>query len=73
VMFEPLKDTVALLRTYGDKMPEEIDLLLQDSTWCPLQKLPEHWENNKRLCLRVADNAAPLQAAEAAILRQKCQ
>lgn len=29
VMFEPLKETVALLKTYGDKMPEEILLLLQ--------------------------------------------
>ncbi|XP_063266171.1 dynein axonemal heavy chain 17 [Prinia subflava] len=64
-MFEPLKETVALLKAYGDKMPEEIHL--------QLQKLPEDWENNKRLCLRVADNAAPLQAAEAAILRKKCQ
>lgn len=44
-----------------------------DPTWCPLQNLPELWDNNKRLCLRVAENAAPLQAAEAAILRQKCQ
>ncbi|XP_039572044.1 dynein heavy chain 17, axonemal isoform X2 [Passer montanus] len=65
MMFEPLKETVALLKTYGDKMPEEIHLLLQ--------KLPESWDNNKKLCLRVADNAAPLQAAEAAILRNKCQ
>lgn len=29
VMFEPLKETVALLKTYGDKMPEEIHLQLQ--------------------------------------------
>ncbi|NXJ22597.1 DYH17 protein, partial [Dicrurus megarhynchus] len=64
-MFEPLKETVALLKTYGDKMPEEIHLQLQN--------LPELWDNNKRLCLRVAENAAPLQAAEATILRQKCQ
>ncbi|KAM7035687.1 dynein axonemal heavy chain 17 [Acridotheres tristis] len=65
VMFEPLKETVALLKTYGDKMPEEIHL--------QLQKLPEHWDNNKKLCLRVAESAAPLQAAEAAVLRDKCQ
>lgn len=44
-----------------------------DLTQCPLQKLPEHWDNNKKLCLRVAENAAPLQAAEAAVVRQKCQ
>ncbi|XP_042635783.1 dynein axonemal heavy chain 17 [Catharus ustulatus] len=65
VMFEPLKETVALLKTYGDKMSDEIHL--------QLQKLPEQWDNNKKLCLRVADSAAPLQAAEAAILRDKCQ
>ncbi|XP_057895061.1 dynein axonemal heavy chain 17 [Melospiza georgiana] len=65
MMFEPLKETVALLKTYGDKMPEEILLLLQ--------KLPESWDNNKKLCLRVAESAAPLQAAEAAVIRNKCQ
>ncbi|NWV63827.1 DYH17 protein, partial [Malurus elegans] len=64
-MFEPLKATVELLKTYGDKMPEEVHLQLQN--------LPERWENNKRLCLRVAENAAPLQAAEAEILRKKSQ
>lgn len=91
MMFEPLKETVALLKTYGDKMPEEIHLLLQVGCWgvggragarwgragdpacCPLQKLPESWDNNKKLCLRVAESAAPLQAAEAAIIRSKCQ
>uniref|UniRef100_A0A8C5IYP6 Dynein axonemal heavy chain 17 n=1 Tax=Junco hyemalis TaxID=40217 RepID=A0A8C5IYP6_JUNHY len=65
MMFEPLKETVALLKTYGDKMPEEIHLLLQ--------KLPESWDNNKKLCLRVSESAAPLQAAEAAVIRNKCQ
>ncbi|NWV39884.1 DYH17 protein, partial [Grantiella picta] len=88
VMFEPLNETVALLRTYGDKMPEEVHLQLRvgclgcgrlgrglqagDPTWCPLQNLPERWENNKRLCLRAAESAAPLQAAEASIIRKKC-
>ncbi|NXE96762.1 DYH17 protein, partial [Menura novaehollandiae] len=64
-MFEPLKETVALLGTYGDKMPEGIHLQLQN--------LPERWDNNKKLCLRVAESAAPLQATEATILRKKCQ
>ncbi|NXK40473.1 DYH17 protein, partial [Piprites chloris] len=65
VMFEPLKETVALLQSYGDEMPEQIHLQLKN--------LPERWDNNKRLCLRVADSVAPLQAGEAAILRGKCQ
>ncbi|NWU85052.1 DYH17 protein, partial [Onychorhynchus coronatus] len=65
IMFDPLKETVALLQSYGDEMPEQVHLQLNN--------LPERWENNKRLCLRVADSAAPLQASEAAILRGKCQ
>ncbi|NXF14308.1 DYH17 protein, partial [Smithornis capensis] len=64
-MFEPLKETIALLKTYGDEMPPEVHL--------QLQKLPGRWSNNKKLCLRVAESAAPLQANEAAILRGKCQ
>ncbi|NXG18699.1 DYH17 protein, partial [Grallaria varia] len=64
-MFEPLKETIALLKTYGDEMPEQIHLKLQN--------LPELWDSNKKLCIQVAKNAAPLQANEAAILRRKCQ
>ncbi|NXG00005.1 DYH17 protein, partial [Sakesphorus luctuosus] len=64
-MFEPLKETIALLKSYGDEMPEQIHLQLQN--------LPERWDNNKKLCLQVAEDAAPLQASEAAILRRKCQ
>ncbi|KAF1507297.1 Dynein heavy chain 17, axonemal, partial [Eudyptula minor] len=64
-MFEPLKETVALLSTYGEEMPEEIHLQLHD--------LPEHWDSTKKLCLRVKQNAAPLQANEVNIIRRKCQ
>ncbi|NXU59271.1 DYH17 protein, partial [Turnix velox] len=64
-MFEPLKETVALLSTYGDEMPEEIHQQLQE--------LPERWDSTKKLCLRVKQNVAPLQAHEAKIIRKKCQ
>ncbi|XP_009470045.1 PREDICTED: dynein heavy chain 17, axonemal isoform X2 [Nipponia nippon] len=64
-MFEPLKETVALLSTYGEELPEEIHLQLHD--------LPEHWDNTKKLCLRVKQSAAPLQANEVNIIRRKCQ
>ncbi|NWI54818.1 DYH17 protein, partial [Calyptomena viridis] len=64
-MFEPLRETIALLKTYGDEMPAEVHL--------QLQSLPGRWSNNKKLCLRVAESAAPLQANEATILRGKCQ
>ncbi|NWH81703.1 DYH17 protein, partial [Piaya cayana] len=64
-MFEPLKEIVALLSTYGEQMPEEIHLQLQE--------LPECWNSTKKLCLRVKKSVAPLQANEAKIIRGKCQ
>ncbi|NXT75790.1 DYH17 protein, partial [Zapornia atra] len=64
-MFELLKETVALLSTYGEEMPEEISLQLHD--------LPEHWDGTKKLFLRVKQQVAPLQAQEVNILRRKCQ
>ncbi|XP_008590720.1 PREDICTED: dynein heavy chain 17, axonemal-like [Galeopterus variegatus] len=64
-MFEPLKQTIELLKTYGEEMPEEIHLKLQE--------LPEQWTNTKKLAMQVKQNAAPLQANEVNILRRKCQ
>ncbi|NWQ82226.1 DYH17 protein, partial [Columbina picui] len=64
-MFGPLKETIALLSTYGDEMPEEIHLQLQE--------LPERWDGTKKLALRAKQNAAPLQASEVNIIHKKCQ
>ncbi|XP_075415820.1 dynein axonemal heavy chain 17 [Tenrec ecaudatus] len=64
-MFEPLKQTIELLRTYGEEIPEEAH--------AKLQELPEHWTNTKKLALQVKQNVAPLQANEVNILRRKCQ
>ncbi|XP_025892623.1 dynein heavy chain 17, axonemal [Nothoprocta perdicaria] len=64
-MFEPLKETIALLKTYGEEMPEEIHQQLHD--------LPEQWNNTKKLSFQVKQNVAPLQANEVNILRRKCQ
>uniref|UniRef100_G3QM43 Dynein axonemal heavy chain 17 n=1 Tax=Gorilla gorilla gorilla TaxID=9595 RepID=G3QM43_GORGO len=64
-MFEPLKQTIELLKTYGEEMPEEIHLKLQE--------LPEHWTNTKKLAIQVKQTVAPLQANEVSILRRKCQ
>ncbi|NXX48555.1 DYH17 protein, partial [Tricholaema leucomelas] len=64
-MFEPLKETIALLSTYGEEMPEEIHMKLQD--------LPEHWDSTKKLCLRVKQNVAPLQAHEVKNIYRRCQ
>ncbi|XP_037350847.1 dynein axonemal heavy chain 17 isoform X1 [Talpa occidentalis] len=64
-LFEPLKQTIQLLRSYGEEMPEEIHTKLQE--------LPEQWANTKKLAVQVKQNVAPLQANEVSILRRKCQ
>nr|XP_051697525.1 dynein axonemal heavy chain 17 [Oryctolagus cuniculus] len=64
-LFEPLKQTIELLKTYGEELPEEIHLKLQE--------LPEQWTNTKKLAIQVKQNVAPLQANEVSILRRRCQ
>ncbi|XP_065549706.1 dynein axonemal heavy chain 17 [Lathamus discolor] len=64
-MFQPLKEAIALLSTYGVEMSEKVHLQLQE--------LPEQWDSTKKLCLRVKQKAAPLQANEANIIHRKCQ
>ncbi|NXF34737.1 DYH17 protein, partial [Nyctibius bracteatus] len=64
-MFEPLKEVVALLSSYGEEMPEEIHLQLQE--------LPERWDGTKQLSLRAKQSTAPLQATEVNVIRRKCQ
>ncbi|ELW68256.1 Dynein heavy chain 17, axonemal [Tupaia chinensis] len=64
-MFEPLKQTIQLLKSYGEEVPEEVHLKLQE--------LPEHWTNTKKLAIQVKQSVAPLQANEVSILRRKCQ
>ncbi|NXE57526.1 DYH17 protein, partial [Casuarius casuarius] len=64
-MFEPLRETIALLRTYGEELPEETHQQLHD--------LPERWNTTKKLSFQVKQHVAPLQANEVNILRRKCQ
>ncbi|KAM9001324.1 dynein axonemal heavy chain 17 [Sarcophilus harrisii] len=64
-MFEPLKQTIELLKTYGEEMPEEIHTKLQE--------LPEQWTQTKKVAIQVKQNVAPLQANEVNIIRRKCQ
>ncbi|XP_062977556.1 dynein axonemal heavy chain 17 [Elgaria multicarinata webbii] len=64
-MFEPLKQTIELLKVYGEEMPEEIHMQLHE--------LPEQWNNTKKLSFQVKQNVAPLQANEVTIIRRKCQ
>ena len=63
-MFEPLKQTIDLLKSYEHEMSEEVHLQLQE--------LPEQWNNVKKQAVMVKQQVAPLQANEVAIIRRKC-
>nr|XP_060500991.1 dynein axonemal heavy chain 9-like [Panthera onca] len=63
-MFEPLKHTIELLKTYEQELPETV--------FKQLEELPEQWDNVKKLAIAVRQQVAPLQANEVAALRQRC-
>ncbi|NXX93579.1 DYH9 protein, partial [Centropus bengalensis] len=63
-MFEPLKQTIELLRTYEQQLPEEV--------YKQLEELPEKWNNVKKLAVAVKQHVAPLQANEMTALRKSC-
>ncbi|CAG5123286.1 unnamed protein product, partial [Candidula unifasciata] len=62
-MFEPLKQTIELLKTYNQEMPEEVH--------AQLQELPEQWTNTKKIAITVKQQVAPLQANEVTNIRRK--
>ncbi|XP_061247082.1 dynein axonemal heavy chain 9 isoform X2 [Bos javanicus] len=63
-MFEPLKQTIELLKTYGQELPETV--------FEQLKELPEKWNNIKKTAVTVRQQVAPLQANEVTLLRQRC-
>ncbi|XP_024861684.2 dynein heavy chain 9, axonemal isoform X1 [Kryptolebias marmoratus] len=63
-MFEPLQQTIALLKMYEQELPEVV--------YKQLEKLPEKWNNVKKRALSAKQQVAPLQAIEVASLRQRC-
>ncbi|XP_009976195.1 PREDICTED: dynein heavy chain 9, axonemal-like, partial [Tauraco erythrolophus] len=63
-MFEPLKQTIELLKTYEQQLPEEVHKQLEE--------LPEKWNNIKKLAIAVKQHVAPLQASEMTVLRKSC-
>ncbi|XP_024836323.2 dynein axonemal heavy chain 9 isoform X6 [Bos taurus] len=63
-MFEPLKQTIELLKTYGQELPETV--------FEQLEELPEKWNNIKKTAVTVRQQVAPLQANEVTLLRQRC-
>ncbi|XP_070790567.1 dynein axonemal heavy chain 9 [Pituophis catenifer annectens] len=63
-MFEPLKQTIELLKNYEQELPGDV--------YRQLEELPEKWNNVKKLAINMKQQVAPLQANEVAILRRKC-
>ncbi|XP_076856222.1 dynein axonemal heavy chain 9 [Brachyhypopomus gauderio] len=63
-MFEPLKNTIDLLKTYEQELP--------DIVYKQLKELPEKWTNTKKQAVLVKQQVAPLQASEVANLRRRC-
>ncbi|XP_063077561.1 dynein axonemal heavy chain 9-like [Engraulis encrasicolus] len=63
-MFEPLQQTIDLLKTYEQEMP--------DVVYKQLEELPERWANLKKQAVVVKQHVAPLQANEVASLRRRC-
>ncbi|KAK6645275.1 hypothetical protein RUM43_001551 [Polyplax serrata] len=64
-MFEPIKLTIELLKSYDQELPEEVNVFLQE--------LPEQWENTKKIATIVKQQVAPLQAGEVSCIRKRIQ
>ncbi|KAL6489651.1 hypothetical protein MHYP_G00033920 [Metynnis hypsauchen] len=62
-LFEPLRAVVSLLEQYGEALPENIYLQLEE--------LPERWSSVKKLAWTVKHEVAPLQNTEVAVIRRK--
>ncbi|XP_026855443.2 LOW QUALITY PROTEIN: dynein heavy chain 9, axonemal [Electrophorus electricus] len=63
-MFEPVQNTIVLLKTYEQELP--------DIVYKQIEELPEKWANTKKQAGVVKQQMAPLQASEVANLRRKC-
>lgn len=62
-MFEPMQETIDLLKYYDMDIPEEVNVLLQE--------LPEQWANTKKIAITVKQQVAPLQATEVVAIRNR--
>ncbi|CAF94150.1 unnamed protein product, partial [Tetraodon nigroviridis] len=63
-MFEPLQNTIALLKVYEQELP--------DVVYKQLEELPEKWNSVRKQAAVVKQKVAPLQATEVVSLRRKC-
>ncbi|TMW50187.1 hypothetical protein DOY81_004746 [Sarcophaga bullata] len=62
-MFEPMQETIQLLKYYDMDIPEEVNVLLQE--------LPEQWANTKKIASTVKQQVSPLQATEVVAIRNR--
>ncbi|XP_069504355.1 dynein axonemal heavy chain 11 [Ambystoma mexicanum] len=62
-LFEPLKETIALLEAYGQKLPEHV--------YTQVEELPEKWSNTKKIAISAKHEVSPLQTAEVSLIRKK--
>lgn len=62
-MFEPMQETIDLLKYYDMDIPEEVNVLLQE--------LPDQWINTKKIAITVKQQVAPLQAIEVVSIRNR--
>ncbi|XP_034427398.1 dynein heavy chain 9, axonemal-like [Hippoglossus hippoglossus] len=63
-MFEPLQETITLLKVYEQELP--------DVVYKQLEELPDKWNNVKKQAVSAKQQVAPLQVHEVASLRCKC-
>lgn len=62
-MFDPMQETIDLLKYYDMDIPEEVNVFLQE--------LPEQWANTKKIATQVKQQVAPLQAIEVVAIRNR--
>ncbi|KAJ1529252.1 hypothetical protein ONE63_006052 [Megalurothrips usitatus] len=62
-MFEPIKETIELLKTYDVEFPEEI--------YVQLQELPDAWNNVKKIAIAVRTAVSPLITHEMNQIRRR--
>lgn len=62
-MFDPIKHKIELLKSYGQEVSDDV--------YERLQRLPEKWNNVKKLAMQAKQRVAPLQAEEVANIRKQ--
>ena len=62
-MFEPLKQTIELLKSYDQELSDDVHQQLQE--------LPEQWNAVKKQSMVVKQDVGPLQTTEANNIRKK--